>query len=156
MPADHICWSSPLAAWVEFICCHFRCLIAESAYCAAMLALWRHNRVATTWVFLVPHVVTSFALMFGNWYASLQCLLCLCCRCCQQLLTYSLHLSVSGNKTLACRSQHIFIDPRQPRTSYSMTYNCINSADNQKTFNDGYHIQVTMYHPSTHQCGDTH
>ena len=44
-----------------------RCLMAEAAYCAAMLALWRLNSVATTWVFLVPHVVTSFALMFGNW-----------------------------------------------------------------------------------------
>jgi hypothetical protein len=42
-----------------------------------------------------------------------------------------------------CRSQHIFIDARQPQNSYSMTYNCVNSADNQKTFNDGYHIQVT-------------
>lgn len=37
-------------------------------------------------------------------------------------------------------SQHIFIDPRTPRSNYSLTYNCVNAADNQKTFNDGYHI----------------
>jgi hypothetical protein len=45
--------------------------VAESAYCAAMLALWQLNSMATTWVFLVPFAVTSFALMFGNWYALL-------------------------------------------------------------------------------------
>lgn len=46
-----------------------RCLAAELSYCAAMAALWRLNSVATTWVFLVPFVLTSFALMFGNWCA---------------------------------------------------------------------------------------
>lgn len=29
-----------------------------------------------------------------------------------------------------------------------MTYNCTNSTDNQKTFNDGYHIQVTACTPT--------
>eukprot|EP00894_Picocystis_sp_ML_P003519 jgi/Pico_ML_1/54036/g455.t2 len=37
-------------------------------------------------------------------------------------------------------SQHVFIDPKAPQNCYRMTYNCINCADNQKTFNDGYHI----------------
>jgi len=35
------------------------------------------------------------------------------------------------------RSQHMFIDAGAPRDSYRMTYNCINAADNQKSFNDG-------------------
>eukprot|EP00475_Leptophrys_vorax_P007164 TRINITY_DN14541_c0_g1_i2.p1 TRINITY_DN14541_c0_g1~~TRINITY_DN14541_c0_g1_i2.p1 ORF type:complete len:411 (+),score=31.16 TRINITY_DN14541_c0_g1_i2:285-1517(+) len=37
-------------------------------------------------------------------------------------------------------SQHIFIDPRNPRSNYALTYNCVNSPDNQKSYNDGYHI----------------
>ncbi len=44
-----------------------RCLLAEAAYCAATAALWRVNNVATTWVFLLPFLISSFALMFGNW-----------------------------------------------------------------------------------------
>ncbi|CAI5942692.1 unnamed protein product, partial [Closterium sp. NIES-64] len=37
-------------------------------------------------------------------------------------------------------SQHIFIDPNNSRSNYALTYNCMNAPDNQKTFNDGYHI----------------
>lgn len=39
-----------------------------------------------------------------------------------------------------CRSQHIFIDPVAPRSDYHLTYNCVGAVDNQRTFNDGYHI----------------
>ena len=38
-------------------------------------------------------------------------------------------------------SQHIFIDPSKPRCDYHMTYNLINDPCNQRTFNDGYHIE---------------
>lgn len=38
-------------------------------------------------------------------------------------------------------SQHIFVDPANPRCNYHMTYNVINSAANQLSFNDGYHIE---------------
>jgi fatty acid desaturase len=38
-------------------------------------------------------------------------------------------------------SQHIFIDPDAPRSDYHLTYNVINSACNQRTFNDGYHTE---------------
>ena len=44
-----------------------KCLAVEAAYLGAMAALWRTNSIATTWVFLLPFVVSSFALMFGNW-----------------------------------------------------------------------------------------
>lgn len=37
-------------------------------------------------------------------------------------------------------SQHIFIDPAAPRSNYGLTYNCVGCADNQRSFNDGYHI----------------
>lgn len=38
-------------------------------------------------------------------------------------------------------SQHIFINPNLPDTPYGITYDIINSPTNQRTFNDGYHIQ---------------
>lgn len=41
---------------------------------------------------------------------------------------------------LRCRSQHIFVDPANPRSDYRLTYNCVDCPDNSRTFNDGYHI----------------
>ncbi|KAG2450768.1 hypothetical protein HYH02_004605 [Chlamydomonas schloesseri] len=37
-------------------------------------------------------------------------------------------------------SQHVFVDPDQPRNSYRSTYNCLACPDNRRTYNDGYHI----------------
>mmetsp|Transcript_4617 Transcript_4617/g.16796 ORF Transcript_4617/g.16796 Transcript_4617/m.16796 type:complete len:84 (-) Transcript_4617:416-667(-) len=38
-------------------------------------------------------------------------------------------------------SQHIFVDPKKPDCNYHLTYNIINTPLNQKTFNDGYHLE---------------
>lgn len=37
-------------------------------------------------------------------------------------------------------SQHIFVNPQDPTSNYSLTYNCIDTKTNQTTFNDGYHV----------------
>jgi fatty acid desaturase len=37
-------------------------------------------------------------------------------------------------------SQHVFVDPSDNRNNYALAYNCIDSGENRKTFNDGYHI----------------
>lgn len=37
-------------------------------------------------------------------------------------------------------SQHIFVDPTKPESNYALTYNCIDTFVNQRTFNDGYHV----------------
>jgi hypothetical protein len=39
------------------------------------------------------------------------------------------------------RSQHIFVDSADPSCDYRLAYNVVGCADNQRTFNDGYHIQ---------------
>ncbi len=47
-------------------------------------------------------------------------------------------------KVSSCQSprcQHIFVDPDSPSNDYTLTYNCIASSDNSRTYNDGYHIQ---------------
>jgi hypothetical protein len=36
-------------------------------------------------------------------------------------------------------SQHVFVNPAAPRSPLGMAYTCVNHADNQRTFNDGYH-----------------
>ena len=41
---------------------------------------------------------------------------------------------------LCCRCQHMFINPENPRSAYSMAYNSVATGDNSATFNDGYHI----------------
>jgi fatty acid desaturase len=38
-------------------------------------------------------------------------------------------------------SQHIFIDPEKPRSNYGLAYNVINHPCNQRSFNDGYHVE---------------
>ena len=71
------------------------------------------NAIATGYVVLAPFLIASFALMFGNF------------------------------------SQHIFVHPNIatiPQKLKSYEFNCylsmqlINSFENQKTFNDGYHV----------------
>jgi len=37
-------------------------------------------------------------------------------------------------------SQHIFVDPTRPEVNYALTYNCIDTFVNRRTFNDGYHV----------------
>lgn len=37
-------------------------------------------------------------------------------------------------------SQHIFVDPTRPENNYALTYNCIDTFVNRRTFNDGYHV----------------
>jgi len=37
-------------------------------------------------------------------------------------------------------SQHVFVDPKRPTSNYALTYNCMNTIENQYTWNDGYHI----------------
>jgi len=46
-------------------------------------------------------------------------------------------------------SQHIFINPKNPKSNYGLAYNCVNCADNMRTFNDGYHI-VHHIHSQMH------
>ncbi|KAL0036947.1 hypothetical protein WJX77_006197 [Trebouxia sp. C0004] len=43
------------------------CLSLEAVYIALVACLWHINRAATVWTCIVPLMVTSFALMFGNW-----------------------------------------------------------------------------------------
>mmetsp|Transcript_30447 Transcript_30447/g.57388 ORF Transcript_30447/g.57388 Transcript_30447/m.57388 type:complete len:344 (+) Transcript_30447:92-1123(+) len=37
-------------------------------------------------------------------------------------------------------SQHMFVDPNNPRSSFGLAYNVVDTPDNQKSFNDGFHI----------------
>jgi fatty acid desaturase len=37
-------------------------------------------------------------------------------------------------------SQHMFVDPTRPESNYALTYNCIVTFVNRRTFNDGYHV----------------
>ena len=37
-------------------------------------------------------------------------------------------------------SQHIFVDPRDPKSNYGLATNHLNAPFNMLTFNDGYHI----------------
>jgi len=37
-------------------------------------------------------------------------------------------------------SQHIFVDPTKPECNYHLTYNVINTPNNQTSFNDGLYL----------------
>lgn len=49
-----------------------QCIVTEALYLSLLRLLWVLNPVATFWVFLLPFLTTSLALMFGNWCASLH------------------------------------------------------------------------------------
>merc|ERR1719486_405668 len=46
-------------------------------------------------------------------------------------------------------SQHIFVDPTRPEINYALTYNCIDTFVNRRTFNDGYHV-IHHYNGNMH------
>ncbi len=75
--------------------------------------------------------------------ARLPSLACLPCTSCRGMA--SRHLTSRPRCLHTCppaaRSQHVFVDPAHPDDAYRSTYNCIAAADNQRTYNDGYHIQ---------------
>lgn len=95
-----------------------------------ILRLWACNATATLWVLVLPFAVSSLALSFGNWYGN-------------SVQEEGVYLSMRA-LCRSChphpRSQHIFIDPSAPRSDYHLTYNCVGCQDNQRTFNDGYHV----------------
>eukprot|EP00413_Alexandrium_margalefii_P016183 CAMPEP_0204531980 /NCGR_PEP_ID=MMETSP0661-20131031/11469_1 /ASSEMBLY_ACC=CAM_ASM_000606 /TAXON_ID=109239 /ORGANISM="Alexandrium margalefi, Strain AMGDE01CS-322" /LENGTH=379 /DNA_ID=CAMNT_0051538179 /DNA_START=75 /DNA_END=1214 /DNA_ORIENTATION=+ len=37
-------------------------------------------------------------------------------------------------------SQHIFVNPQNHQSNFGLTYNCMDTPNNQTTFNDGYHV----------------
>jgi fatty acid desaturase len=37
-------------------------------------------------------------------------------------------------------SQHMFVDPERPWNNFALSYTCMNSPSQQRSFNDGYHI----------------
>lgn len=101
------------ASWVElpyYAYYRGRYKLAVGSICCAvcywtgLYQFYQYDWQATLFVWILPFVVVSFALMFGNW------------------------------------SQHIFVDPEDPYSNYKLTYNLMNTPENQFTFNDGYHI----------------
>lgn len=44
-----------------------QCVCWEALYITVTVLLWHVNKIATVWTLLVPLVISSFALMFGNW-----------------------------------------------------------------------------------------
>ena len=46
-----------------------RCALAETLLLGTVRMLWLWRPAATLWTFLIPYMVTSLALMFGNWCA---------------------------------------------------------------------------------------
>ena len=50
-----------------------RCLLAELLLFGVLRILWLWRPAATLWVFVIPYMVTSLALMFGNWCALKAC-----------------------------------------------------------------------------------
>ena len=91
-------------------------------FMTAMYFLYQANSIATFWVFLLPTFVCSLLLSkLGNHVLTINVMVM---------------MAVFGNW-----SQHIFVDPKKPDCNYHLTYNIINTPLNQKTFNDGYHLE---------------
>ena len=64
------------AAWLELLFYALRkrrvsvllkSAAAEALWFTTVSVLWRWRPVQTLWVFVLPYIITSAALMFGNW-----------------------------------------------------------------------------------------
>lgn len=84
------------------------------AFFALMTAfLWNTRPAYALWGWIVPTLITSLALMFGN---------------------FSQHIFV--DPSIATMPQNL----KSYEFNAALTYNCMNHFDNRATFNDGYHI----------------
>lgn len=50
-----------------------RAVLSMGAHAAAVLLLWRRCWVATLYTLVLPYLVSSLALMFGNWCVPCSC-----------------------------------------------------------------------------------
>lgn len=65
-----------VGAWLELLIYAVRrrrfglfakCLLAQTAYLFTVQLLWRWKPIATLWSCVLPYLLSSLALMFGNW-----------------------------------------------------------------------------------------
>ena len=92
-------------------------------YGSAVAMLYNNvDALATTYVFLVPLIIMTIALSFGNW---------------------SQHIFINHDFYGQAPEEKL---NRNTIDSYCMAYNCIATPENQKTYNDGYH---TVHHANS-------
>ncbi len=89
-----------------------QCAIISSTTLFLHYYMYQMNPTGAYWVFVFPFMVTSFALMFGNW---------------------SQHIFVHPDAGESSATER--------RTNFRHTYNVLDSPYNQMTFNDGYHVE---------------
>ncbi|GLI64976.1 hypothetical protein VaNZ11_008384 [Volvox africanus] len=107
--------------WVRFWLCTW---IELPAYAARK---GRHAQAVLCTICAVAYWVALAGLWRLNWVATLWSLVV--------PFFVSTFALMFGNW-----SQHIFVDPDEPRNTYRSTYNCVACSDNSRTYNDGYHI----------------
>ena len=68
-------------AWVELPIYAFSCrryalaaqvMAAEILYGLYIYAMYQWKPVATLWLFIIPYVLSTLAMMFGNWCISIR------------------------------------------------------------------------------------
>lgn len=98
-----------------------QCVVVSTCYLFAMYFLYQWNPTGTWWTFILPYIVTSFALMFGNW---------------------SQHIFIDPRMTAYEGT------PKAKFVNFRHSYNVMGSPYNRMTFNDGYHVE---HHINSHR-----
>ena len=94
--------------------------------------MWRHRGVVDA----LRCYSCVLAYFFAWWYLNVN----VNASAANWTIAYS-HVVASLGLMFGNWSQHIFVCPEDPRNDYKSAYTCINSFENQKTFDDGYHVQ---------------
>ena len=121
-----------------------RSAVAILAYAVAMRGLYARAPIATLYVFMLPLVIVFAALAFGNWSQHL-------------FITHQQSTRAHGDTTSAgaeggrthdkkkkkkkkTKLDTVNLNQKYSQSAYTMAYNCIAAAENQTTYNDGYHV----------------
>eukprot|EP00281_Chroomonas_sp_CCMP1168_P004191 CAMPEP_0206270248 /NCGR_PEP_ID=MMETSP0047_2-20121206/32761_1 /ASSEMBLY_ACC=CAM_ASM_000192 /TAXON_ID=195065 /ORGANISM="Chroomonas mesostigmatica_cf, Strain CCMP1168" /LENGTH=387 /DNA_ID=CAMNT_0053698865 /DNA_START=112 /DNA_END=1275 /DNA_ORIENTATION=- len=90
-----------------------QCVSISFCYHTSLYLLYQYNPTGTWWIFILPFISTSLALMFGNW---------------------SQHIFIDPRNNTEGTG-------REKASHYRHTYNVLDSPYNRMTFNDGYHVE---------------
>ena len=115
-----------------------RSAVAMFAYATTIRCLYARAPIATLYVFVLPLIIVFGALAFGNWSQHL-------------FITTRRHSSTNRGKSSAEGKKNdgkktdrstttTTAESALSQSAYTMAYNCIAAAENQTTYNDGYHV----------------
>lgn len=118
-----------------------RSAVAILAYASAMRGLHARAPIATLYVFVLPLIIVFAALAFGNWSQHLFITHHQSSKANGDASSAGLEGGEGGTHDEKKKTDNVNLNHlKHSQSAYTMAYNCIAAAENQTTYNDGYHV----------------